>query len=243
MPEARLIQARWRGSIERRNNPMPRLNPSHHTNDPTHTPSTRNPARTSVACVPPRPSAAKIARKTRIVTGLVMVSAKAETKSRNRVSGLDCSAILSRSLGHQGGAADIEQINAAGGAQPSFVAEKPVGNESEAKGGDGPEQRVGGCGAEPRYQSRQPAIENRPVQAQDADRADRNRDHRADHDALQKKHQKHRRAARAETTAQSPGTAEAAQCEMRRLSRGATRAMLTGRPDPCRTEVADDRRR
>src|SRR5271167_1243348 len=96
MPEDLLIQPRWRGSIARRNNPMPRLTPNHHTNDPTHTPSTRNPARTSVACAPPRARAAKIARKTRIVTGLVMVSAKAEAKSRSRVSGFDCSVILSR---------------------------------------------------------------------------------------------------------------------------------------------------
>jgi hypothetical protein len=116
-----------------------------------------------------------------------MVIAKAEAKSRNRLSGSDCSAILSCGLEKQGRAAGIEQINAAGGAQPVFPADEPVGDKGEAEGGDDPKDRVGGRGAEPRYQSREPALENRPAQAQNADRADRDRDHGADHDAFQKK--------------------------------------------------------
>ena len=59
--------------------PAPRASPAHHNSEPSQTPRTRIAARPSVASAPVKPIPAKIARKARIVIGLVMVSAKVET--------------------------------------------------------------------------------------------------------------------------------------------------------------------
>src|SRR6516165_1197334 len=58
--------------------PSPKLTASHHISDPSQTPSTRIAARSSVASSPLSPMAEKMPRKTRIVIGLVSVSAKVD---------------------------------------------------------------------------------------------------------------------------------------------------------------------
>src|SRR6266851_6585321 len=77
-PEPRLIQIRCLRPNDNRTLPAPKANPAHHNSEPSHTPKTRITARPNVASEPLKPMPAKIARKARIVIGLVMVSAKAE---------------------------------------------------------------------------------------------------------------------------------------------------------------------
>jgi hypothetical protein len=96
-----------------------------------------------------------------------------------------------RWLGREGPATDIEKVTAASDAQPLLIVDQPIGDDGEAEPCDDPEHRVGGSRAEPRHETRERAFENGPADAHDPDRADRNGDDNADHDAFQKKRQKH----------------------------------------------------
>jgi hypothetical protein len=96
--------------------------------------------------------------------------------------------LLGRGLGEQCGAADIEQVTSAGDAQPLVVADQPIGNKGQAERSDEPEKRIRRRGAEPGDQARQLALEDRPADAHDADRADWDGNHNADRDALQQEY-------------------------------------------------------
>src|SRR6202030_4878584 len=88
-----VIYSRCGAATERNNDPSPKLSASHHSREPSHSPSTRIAAREKVASAPVRPRAEKMPRKAGIVIGLVNVKAKVDRKSRSRpsASGLeDC---------------------------------------------------------------------------------------------------------------------------------------------------------
>src|SRR6516165_3058512 len=89
--------------------------------------------------------------------------------------------------GQDAATADNEKKAGAGESQRPLIVEKPLGNDGEAEPRDDPKNRVSGGRAEPRYETRELAFENRTADAHDPDRTG---DHHADHDAFQKKRQK-----------------------------------------------------
>src|SRR6516165_9092743 len=94
---------------------------------------------------------------------------------------------LGRRLCGKSPATDIEQVTATGAAQPLLVAHQPIGNEGKAEGSDDSKDRITGSGTQPRHETREPALQDCPANAQHPDRADRYGDDDPDDDALQEK--------------------------------------------------------
>ena len=74
---------------------------------------------------------------------------------------------------------------------PLLVADQPIGDKGQAEGRNKPEYCVGCRSAQPRDEASQLALENRPADAQDANRANRNSDNDTNDNALQQKQKQH----------------------------------------------------
>src|SRR6185437_7992067 len=90
--------------------------------------------------------------------------------------------------------AEIEQEDAADRAQPILEIEQQVGDDGEPEAGDDPEDGVGARRAESRDEAEEAALEDRPPDAEHADRPDRDGDDHPDGDAFQEKDEQHESA-------------------------------------------------
>ena len=79
---------------------------------------------------------------------------------------------------------DQEKNAAADSAQPILVVEQQMGNCSDSEPRYDPENGIGRGGAKTRNKADELALEDGAADAHDADRADRNGNHQANHDAL-----------------------------------------------------------
>src|SRR5215469_9047144 len=104
--------------------------------------------------------------------------------------GIGFGGLLGFRLGAQRGAADIKQVAPASNAQPLMITDQPIGNKGQAEGGDTSKKRIRGRGTKAGNEAGRLALEDRPADAHDADRTDRNGDHNPDYDALEEEYQK-----------------------------------------------------